>query len=166
LNDGCEDCAETDICGDGIVGDTEDCDDGARLPGDGCDADCQREIVAELEPNDTCATAQGPYIDGVLADGTEGSDFDEDWYLITLSADGDVTITMNDIEGDRCGCSDPTVTFFDADCNWLDYNDDDIGLCSGLYEAGQTAGNYYVMVSPCCGPCADAAYELEVTVAR
>lgn len=44
------------ICGDGQLDPPEQCDDGNTLPGDGCDAACQREPT-EIEPNNTVATA-------------------------------------------------------------------------------------------------------------
>lgn len=34
-----------DICGDGIIGLTEDCDDGNLLNDDGCSIKCQNEYI-------------------------------------------------------------------------------------------------------------------------
>ncbi|MFC1733909.1 DUF4215 domain-containing protein, partial [candidate division KSB1 bacterium] len=51
----------TPICGDLVIGSGEQCDDGNRTPGDGCDADCQMESPdppvcgnALLETGETC----------------------------------------------------------------------------------------------------------------
>jgi fibro-slime domain-containing protein len=41
----------SDLCGDGIVGKTEECDDGNGMPGDGCSGACQ------VEPGYVCAKA-------------------------------------------------------------------------------------------------------------
>jgi cysteine-rich repeat protein len=35
------------ICGDGLLGGTEECDDGNNAPGDGCRANCTREICGD-----------------------------------------------------------------------------------------------------------------------
>ena len=42
------------VCGDGVVDDGEACDDGARMPGDGCDAMCRPEPGAVCHPDGTC----------------------------------------------------------------------------------------------------------------
>lgn len=51
------------ICGDGVVGQGEQCDDGNLTSGDGCSADCQREGAAE-------AVDGGPASDGGVRDAT------------------------------------------------------------------------------------------------
>jgi cysteine-rich repeat protein len=38
------------VCGDGVVGGMEECDDGNRQPGDGCDASCHVEMCHVLVP--------------------------------------------------------------------------------------------------------------------
>jgi fibro-slime domain-containing protein len=43
--------ASSDLCGDGIVGKTEECDDGNAMAGDGCSGVCQ------VEPGYVCSTA-------------------------------------------------------------------------------------------------------------
>ena len=43
--------SDADNCGDEIVQSNEECDDGNRIPGDGCDENCLAEPVP---PNDTC----------------------------------------------------------------------------------------------------------------
>jgi len=54
--DGLVDCADsdcanaavcTDVCGDGVVGASEQCDDGNTTNGDGCDARCMLETAVE-----------------------------------------------------------------------------------------------------------------------
>jgi cysteine-rich repeat protein len=45
------------VCGDGKIEGTEECDDGNTVPGDGCEADCNRSQVIELTAgaSHTCA---------------------------------------------------------------------------------------------------------------
>ncbi|HWO17625.1 MAG TPA: DUF4215 domain-containing protein, partial [Kofleriaceae bacterium] len=45
------------VCGDAVIGPTEQCDDGNTTSGDGCNATCQIETRAEVEPNNTNAQA-------------------------------------------------------------------------------------------------------------
>ncbi len=45
------------ICGDGVVGPAEQCDDGNAADGDGCSAVCQVEVTSESEPNNTIPQA-------------------------------------------------------------------------------------------------------------
>ncbi len=49
-----------DMCGDGMIGSTEGCDDGGADPGDGCDADCKPESgwVCTNEPGGPSVCAQ------------------------------------------------------------------------------------------------------------
>ncbi len=49
-------------CGDGYPSGAETCDDGNTVGGDGCSATCAFENVAEVEPNETVATAT-PFIE-------------------------------------------------------------------------------------------------------
>ncbi len=47
-------CDQPAVCGDGVVGTGETCDDGNAIPGDGCSGVCQ------IEPGYTCPTAGSP----------------------------------------------------------------------------------------------------------
>ncbi|MFO7639409.1 MAG: DUF4215 domain-containing protein, partial [bacterium] len=50
-------CAGSDgsVCGDGVREGDEECDDGNRLPGDGCDPSCRFECGnGRLDPNEEC----------------------------------------------------------------------------------------------------------------
>jgi cysteine-rich repeat protein len=55
-------------CGNGVVESGEQCDDGNTVGADGCTSSCRLDGVAELEPNDTLATAPrlgGPGVERV-----------------------------------------------------------------------------------------------------
>jgi len=119
----------------------------------------------EEEPNGTCAEAQGPYEDGLVANGTFSSSEDQDWYLVDLSAGGDVEIRTNDVNGDDCSDADPQIDVYAADCTtYLGGNDDDAEgdtLCSGLVLSA-APGPLHVAVAPCCGVERSARYQVEV----
>lgn len=55
------------VCGDGVAGPGEQCDDGGVVDGDGCSAACVAEdAIQELEPNDTSLQADAT---GIVATG-------------------------------------------------------------------------------------------------
>ena len=59
------------VCGDGDATDPgEECDDGNRLPGDGCSAACQREVCgnARVDAGEECDDGNGVPDDGCTAD--------------------------------------------------------------------------------------------------
>ncbi|PCC74720.1 hypothetical protein NAEX_07817 [Nannocystis exedens] len=56
------------VCGDGLLGFGEQCDDGNVADGDGCDGTCQLEdVIAEIEPNNTNAQSDAT---GIVATGS------------------------------------------------------------------------------------------------
>lgn len=56
------------VCGDGMPGFGEQCDDGNQANGDGCDSTCKIEgLVAEIEPNNTNVQADAT---GIVATGS------------------------------------------------------------------------------------------------
>jgi fibro-slime domain-containing protein len=52
----CDDAAMTSVCGDGVIGVGEQCDDGNSIPGDGCSGVCQ------IEPGYTCPDLARPCV--------------------------------------------------------------------------------------------------------
>jgi len=75
-------------CGDGVISAGETCEDGNTTPGDGCDALCQIEPQAEVEPNGTTAqaTANAVQITGdVTIRGSIGALADLDMYRVTVT---------------------------------------------------------------------------------
>ncbi len=67
-------CTFLDKCGDGVVQDTEDCDDGAYVDGDGCSASCSLEPGWSCPLGGTCKSVCG---DGARVS-SEGCD-DGNW---------------------------------------------------------------------------------------
>jgi cysteine-rich repeat protein len=57
----------TNTCGDGIVGASEECDDGNQVGGDGCEADCRFTCVAS-DTTRNCAPADACAGQGVCSD--------------------------------------------------------------------------------------------------
>jgi cysteine-rich repeat protein len=151
-----------DICGDGIVGASESCDDGNTTPGDGCSATCQLEPVLETEPNDTCPTANGPY--AVTTPKMYGGSItpmgEQDWYAFTLTSYEDVKFQTFASSGvGSCDAAEDTViTLFASDCTTQLATNDEGGIphCSLLdpeTSGGSGArhlapGTYYLQVTP------------------
>jgi MYXO-CTERM domain-containing protein len=96
------------LCGDGLVGGPEECDDGNLEDGDGCDAAC---LVEDPDPDgttggdtgdDTTGAATGP-LDGTTAGPTSGGNEDAG----TGTADGSSSGAGQDepSSADGCGCA-------------------------------------------------------------
>ncbi|MCH8252143.1 MAG: hypothetical protein IID36_06800 [Planctomycetes bacterium] len=94
------------ICGDGVVQDGEQCDDGGQDPGDGCDENCHVEIndacedaftITEgLTPFDTTSATTDGVDHGVGAchpDGFHGNLFNDIWYHFEPQCDGEYRLT-------------------------------------------------------------------------
>jgi len=94
--------ADAPICGDEIVDEGEDCDDGNTWGGDGCSPACVEETgFFEEEPNDDFDEAQtldAPFeVTGSLPTG------DRDCYAISVDDAGAVRAIVSDPAGDTCG---------------------------------------------------------------
>jgi cysteine-rich repeat protein len=122
------------VCGDLILHDGEQCDDGATADGDGCSATCQLEGIwcDEVEPNGDLAAAT--VVSG--CDGALGAILpvaDEDWFTFDVPVATTVTLATGDGLG---GCPlgfDSTIELFDDGGMSLGV-DDDLGAdkCSLL----------------------------------
>lgn len=65
------DAGETVVCGDGMVGFGERCDDGNTMDGDGCDSMCRREAFCgdgNMDAGETCDDGNNRSGDGCRAD--------------------------------------------------------------------------------------------------
>ena len=138
-------------CGNAVLDGGEECDDGNRIPSDGCSNGCRH---AETEPNDWPSTAEGPTDGSLSLAGTIGAD-DLDWYAIDLLAPSDLRIETFDADGPgTCVGVDTVVTLLSADAITTLARDDDggVGDCSLIdpaVERGATAlppGRVYVLV--------------------
>ena len=88
------------LCGDGVVENAEQCDDGNINNGDGCSSACLFEVTLETEPNDTFMTASGPFTpDTGLIGGAVTPIGDVDFFAITIPATADLRIETFDSSG-------------------------------------------------------------------
>jgi cysteine-rich repeat protein len=108
-------------CGNGIKEGSEYCDDGNTLNGDGCTSICKLETTPEVEPNNTCGTANGPYpltpAPGVFYSGAITPIGDFDWFSFTVPATADLYIETFDVNGPpTCASIDTEIQVFKSDC--------------------------------------------------
>ena len=150
------------VCGDGVLDFGEQCDDGNTMEGDGCTSSCRFESQPELEPNDTCATANGPIAvppapEFALASGTINPETDQDWFSFTVPAYADLYIETFDSNGPgTCNNSvDTVIQLFRPNCAPVGPSVDQQGInnCSlidGFYDTRYQhlpPGDYKVRVT-------------------
>ncbi len=150
----------TAICNNGVKEGSEQCDDANAQNGDGCSAACKLEPTPEVEGNNTCATANGPYTAlpplGRLVSGTLTAG-DQDWFAFSLPATADVVFDTFDASGPgSCASTDTQIEVFGPDCMTAlgsAKNGGGIGACAKLDPAVDSqvrhlpAGTYKVRVS-------------------
>jgi cysteine-rich repeat protein len=164
------------ICGDGVKGPGEQCDDGNTQTGDGCDASCHLETTGETEPNNSCATANGPYTvlgNPVLMGGSITPVGDSDFFGITLLNYADLVLETFDATGPgSCASIDTEISFYaPGACTTPLITDDESGIssCSKVDAAVNPVmrhlapGTYFVKVFPYSSS-ATFAYTLQATV--
>jgi cysteine-rich repeat protein len=141
-------------CGDGARASDEACDDGNPFAGDGCSSTCTLETWAEVEPNDTSASAnqavgfrqlRGSIARGdqdhfrlvlpeamvvEVSDGAGGCAFDS--VVTATGASG----TLTDDDGGRDGCSRLSLTAGDHD------------LAIRQYSSTPAGGPYLITLTP------------------
>jgi cysteine-rich repeat protein len=160
------DCKLIAVCGDNLLSAGEQCDDGNTTSGDGCSSTCLNEITAEVESNNTCATASGPIslpttVNAyALAGGGITPAADNDWFTFSLPMTADLKFETFDSTGPG-SCSpltvDTKIQVFAADCvTAVSPIDDQTGInsCSKLDPTTEPSvrqlppGNYKVKVFP------------------
>jgi len=160
-----------DDCGDGVVGTSEQCDDGGRSDGDGCSASCT------TEPGYTCTLADGCYRnicgDGIVGNGEICDDGDlDDWNACsnacqvrgdTCAAPFDLRLQDEDPAPDRVLASGDLSSFANDHvpaCAWSSLNLPDVvydlrgnGTTTERWEftlvAGGTGGLVLDIASAC-----------------
>lgn len=141
-------------CGDGFLQAGEACDDGNTTAGDGCSPTCQFEGCAEVEPNDTTATATSTTtcndVNGSISPVGDG-----DYYSVTITTPGSsIRVETTQIGGPLCGSSnDNFVRLFNGAGTELGSdNDDGDGSCALInpvndpFAANLAPGTYFVKV--------------------
>ncbi|MEZ4307528.1 MAG: DVUA0089 family protein [Polyangiaceae bacterium] len=158
-------------CGDGLVGGTEQCDDGNATPGDGCTDMCMSEAPWEIEPNGDLASATAPWAGFDTWKGSIQASGDQDWYKLAVTAGQALTIELHAV-------NDPMSCPFDSKIHLVNgagteiLVDDDsgVGSCSLINPAlypmvgSLAAGAYYVWVEPFGGASAAGPYQLTFQV--
>ncbi len=138
---------KTDVCGDGMITPSEQCDDGNTATGDGCDASCQFEL-SESEPNGTSAEANA---------------FSAPWHA-AISPSGDVDLVSIAVPGPSSTLTAQVIDHGTGDClankiisfmEILDTNGSSVltsdagsgpGYCAYAKVQNLAAGTYYVRV--------------------
>ncbi|TKD05306.1 DUF4215 domain-containing protein [Polyangium fumosum] len=167
------------LCGDGVKAGSEQCDDGNVANGDGCASNCVIEGKPEVEPNDTCAAATGPFpvpvgAEGLLLSGAITPIGDDDWYAFTLPGTADVWIETFDANGPgTCASTVDTVIQLYSDCATPVGPEQDqggISNCSRINPSVNTyarrlpAGTYRVKVIDYQDNSTIPAYKLQVKI--
>jgi hypothetical protein len=101
-NEACNECQRVPTCGDGFVDlPMEGCEDTG--PNDGCDAQCQREFISEIEPNDSPEDAFARATDDALvvtADtllgGSLQSPDERDDFVVSVAQDSVIFVSVFD----------------------------------------------------------------------
>jgi cysteine-rich repeat protein len=154
----------------------EQCDDGNLNAGDCCTATCQIEPSCEIEPNEWCTQATGPYTATAASDlilkGSLESATDLDFFTFELLATSDLRIeTFDDGGPGSCVSLDTQLQFHNADC-WQIASDDNGGLgdCSMLDATTNPAlrqlpaGTYGLRVTGSASDSASSAYQVRISV--
>jgi cysteine-rich repeat protein len=148
-------------CGNGIKEGYEVCDDGNQNNADACSNLCKPVTSQEVEPNNTCATANGPITALVggssLHKGAIAPVGDNDWFSFTLPATADVIFETFDANGPGgCAGIDTEIQVFKSDCVTPLGPAKDIGGIASCAKLNPTvdaqvrhlpAGKYYVRVN-------------------
>lgn len=128
-------------CGNSIIEGGEQCDDGAIVPGDGCNATCQIEPAGQVNIGQNVDFVGG--IDPAVQ---------RDFYQVTMPVAGYIAVeTFAPLVG-QCVGADTVVTLLDSNLAVLGSdNDDGIGSCSLIDPQFDTfaavpAGTYWVRV--------------------
>jgi cysteine-rich repeat protein len=170
------------ICGDGKVVGFEDCDDGNTTAGDGCNPTCNVELSygctgtpsvcspIELEPNNICANASGPFTPPFVLNGRILPAADLDYVKINVPAYADLRIESFAPVVGQC-TADPDLTLYAGDCTTqLIYDDlDGINFCALINPAVDTVatnlapGSYFVKINEFGNNDPIASYQIQFT---
>jgi len=164
------------MCGDGVLDpngpDFEQCDDGNKVDGDCCSADCEIEAGCEVEPNNTQPTANDFFVLAISDKirGAAGSSNDEDWFAVSVPPDRKAIVTAEIVDGFNSQCAQlaiPTeLSLVNAQGNLLAQDTDSgVGLCSKITHGPLDPGNYFIKSRANSSAAASFYYGLTVNVA-
>ena len=154
-------------CGDSNRDTGEDCDDGNRLPNDGCGADCRLESD-ESEPNGSTGEADPysafPFVASIAPAG------DVDVFSVTVASAGStITAEILDLRDGSCSQHqlDSVVDIVAPDSTSLLATDNDSGdgFCSVATASGLSVGTHFVRVRAAAAS-ATFPYLLNVAITR
>ena len=148
--------ADAIVCGDGIVGGSETCDDANAVDGDGCTKACVLEGFNEVENNDAHTSANGPIpVDHVVI-GKIDPAADQDFFKFVLTANSDVELETFDKYGPpSCDPSVNTVLQLrgpNGTVVLVEDDEDGVNSCSKISATSDPAaralpaGTYYARV--------------------
>jgi len=109
----------------------------------------------ETEPNNSCLDAQDvgtpdlPFAITGSLDSLEGAP-DIDFFRITGVAGDLIRAEHQGASSGNGTLTDPFLGLFDADCNFVDLNDDAVGLDSRLIFSVPDSGTYVLAATVCC----------------
>ncbi len=146
--------ARGDVCGNGLTGVGEACDDGNALDGDGCSRVCDLEARNEVESNNTQATANP--IDAFRLVNGANTAGDEDWFVMRVERG------FLDAAFTRC-TFDATFDLYDDAGALVASDDDGAGdYCPALSLEGLSDGYYALRVRHADARIAGGSYQLDL----
>lgn len=159
------------VCGDGVLSGYEECDDGGLADGDGCDHVCTIQPIPEAEPNDSAATANGPYATNAPIVAAIDAASDDDWFAVTVPGPAS-TLTVEVAAGSTATCGptgtiDSEIAIYGAGgASLLAFNDDAnrSTWCSRATAYALPAGTYTIRTSASAAYCSGCQYDYNVLV--
>jgi cysteine-rich repeat protein len=153
-------------CGDGVLQNGEQCDDGNNTSNDGCSSACVVEPPYELEPNPDrmTATPAWPGISHWI--GSIAPLGDHDFFAFTVPMGmGMVKLETHDV-GNAATCGfDTKIYLWDAMGATFIGSDDDSGISScSLLSKAVPPGNYFVEVQRFNDSQTIGAYQIDLTI--
>lgn len=101
---------------------------------------------AAYEPNDGIQQAYGPLEANTNYDGTISTDNDRDWYIVYVSGQGVLNVSLNNLDDGSGCCGSPYVYLLNADGETLNYSYVEEGTTEELSYTTPGPGHYYVVV--------------------
>jgi cysteine-rich repeat protein len=159
------------VCGNGVLEGLEQCDDASTLAGDGCDATCHLETLAESEANGTWQTADGPVTGYILFTGSISPAYDLDYLRIDLPVAATLTAMQLDNAAGDCANSviDSELRLYASNGTTQLMLGEDIDAdnwCGGLQATNLAAGTYYLRVAASQAYAASSTFAYTVAVIR